>query len=346
MNNPKLIKEVKKKKEHHFITQPNLEIIASPFLDFGIFLELCKFTTIKSVDVATIFTFSKDSVRKGIDSGFTAGEIEDFLKKHSKNELPQLYLEVINECREKYGNIIIGKGGIYLITSNELIMKELKAQKELERYFYKSLSPNVEILNIFDKDIDKLVKILRGKGYMPEMEESEILVNEKQNINFSLKPDEFFILRDTIKIILKLLYEYKLSSDYLNELRSLDDTFWKIESEYGEPSTSSFFREFLEELKNFLNKYKKDKLTDEKKLPEKKEATEKKEIKELIDYAINNRICIIIDYVSKKGEITHRKIEPEKIEYMKVYAYCHLRGEDRIFKLNNIKYAYLTEEFF
>jgi len=252
-DNPRLIEESQQPGEKHIILQPNLEIVAPPLLDYNVYLELCRFADIKSVSTTTIFSISKDSVRRGIDSGLSPVYIKDFLIRHSKNEIPPSYLDIINECKEKYGNIIIGAGGRYLITSNELIMKELRGQKELKKYFYRSLTSTVEILDP-SSDLDKIVKILHDKGYMPEIEESDSGIEESQNINLSLKPDSFFVLRDAVKILLKIIYDRKMPTDYLNQLRILDDKLWNYESVYGEPSTSTFFKDFIDSFLEYKKK--------------------------------------------------------------------------------------------
>ena len=143
-----------------------------------------------------------------------------------------------------------------LIKKQVLKEKANTLWRQLKKYFYRSLTSTVEILDP-SSDLDKIVKILHDKGYMPEIEESDRGMEESQNINLSLKPDSFFVLRDAVKILLKIIYDRKMPTDYLNQLRILDDMFWHYESEYGEPSTSTFFKDFidsfLEYLKNIEN---------------------------------------------------------------------------------------------
>jgi len=252
-DSPQIIKELDQPGESSFIAQPNLEIVSPPSLDFDIFLELCRFADIKTTSTTAIFSFSKDSVRRGIDSGLVPADIIHFLENHSKVKVPQIYMDIVNDCKEKYGKIFIGLGGKYLLTSDELTMKELKAQKEFKDSFIRSLSPVAEIMDP-GCDIEKFVNILHEKGYMPEVEETRMERSEIRDIPFSLKPDDFFVLRDAVKVLLKVIYEHNISKEYLTELRNLDDKFWQLESEYGEPGSSTFFRDFYEELKKIIDR--------------------------------------------------------------------------------------------
>lgn len=66
------------------------------------------------------------------------------------------------------------------------------------------------------------------------------------------------------------------------------------------------------------------------------------ETMKVLNKAIEDEICVEIDYYSlSQGKFTKRKIEPESIERRssKAYlnAFCHLRNEDRVFRVDRIK---------
>jgi predicted DNA-binding transcriptional regulator YafY len=66
--------------------------------------------------------------------------------------------------------------------------------------------------------------------------------------------------------------------------------------------------------------------------------------------AIRRNEIVDIDYVSRTGEHTQRKIEPYVLIYKQniwyVYAYCLKRESFRLFKLGRIRTMRLTEKFF
>lgn len=66
------------------------------------------------------------------------------------------------------------------------------------------------------------------------------------------------------------------------------------------------------------------------------------ETMKVLNKAIEDELCVEINYYSRsQGKFTTRKIEPESIERRSGRAYlnafCHLRNEDRVFRVDRIK---------
>lgn len=58
----------------------------------------------------------------------------------------------------------------------------------------------------------------------------------------------------------------------------------------------------------------------------------------IIEAAIDNKKDLVLEYWSiKRGLFTKRRITPEKITGEELSGFCHLRGENRNFKLTRIK---------
>ena len=58
----------------------------------------------------------------------------------------------------------------------------------------------------------------------------------------------------------------------------------------------------------------------------------------LIEQAIEKGFDVEMDYYTRgRGEFTTRRITPQSLEGDMLYAYCHLRKEDRVFKVSRIK---------
>jgi predicted DNA-binding transcriptional regulator YafY len=49
-------------------------------------------------------------------------------------------------------------------------------------------------------------------------------------------------------------------------------------------------------------------------------------------------------YQNLQGDIRYRRVDPYKMTDKKLYGYCHLRKQERIFNLENILSAQLTDE--
>ncbi len=70
----------------------------------------------------------------------------------------------------------------------------------------------------------------------------------------------------------------------------------------------------------------------------------------LMEQAIEDQETLEIDYISREGERTQRKIQPHLLVYKQniwyVYAYCTMRGEFRLFKLGRMRSVLKTGEKF
>ena len=70
----------------------------------------------------------------------------------------------------------------------------------------------------------------------------------------------------------------------------------------------------------------------------------------LVEECIQNRLVLEIEYHSRAGEKTHRKIEPHVLVFKQsvwyVYAFCHKQRAFRLFRLGRIFSALNTEERF
>ena len=66
--------------------------------------------------------------------------------------------------------------------------------------------------------------------------------------------------------------------------------------------------------------------------------------------SIRTRETLEIDYISRSGEHTKRKIDPHTLVYKQniwyVYAYCHKRKQFRLFKIGRIRTTRKTEQSF
>lgn len=72
-----------------------------------------------------------------------------------------------------------------------------------------------------------------------------------------------------------------------------------------------------------------------------------RETKPLILQALQERRRLIINYyTASTGEMNRRKVDPLSLDGDMLTAYCHLRKAERVFKLNRIESAQLTDERF
>ena len=72
-----------------------------------------------------------------------------------------------------------------------------------------------------------------------------------------------------------------------------------------------------------------------------------RETKPLVLQALQERRRLIINYyTASTGEMNRRTVDPLSLDGDMLTAYCHLRKAERVFKLNRIESAQLTDERF
>jgi hypothetical protein len=73
-----------------FIVQPTHDVIVPPDLKLRTFYHLNEIAAIKSIDVMSILSITRESIRDGLDRGLRAEDILEFLQKGSRTPRPRL----------------------------------------------------------------------------------------------------------------------------------------------------------------------------------------------------------------------------------------------------------------
>ncbi len=79
----------KKFKKHHFVVEPNYEIIVEPDLKPEVLFKLAMIAEPVTIQTVSIFKITKESIYRSFGYGISKKEIFSFLKKHSLHELPE-----------------------------------------------------------------------------------------------------------------------------------------------------------------------------------------------------------------------------------------------------------------
>src|SRR5690606_12633000 len=88
-----------------FIVQPTHEVIVPPDLGLRTFYHLNEIGLVKSIDVMSLLSITKTSLREGLDRGLDGTEIEEFLTRHSRTPIPDSLRILIRDCSEKHGEV-------------------------------------------------------------------------------------------------------------------------------------------------------------------------------------------------------------------------------------------------
>ncbi|MFJ6135895.1 helicase C-terminal domain-containing protein [Kitasatospora sp. NPDC092286] len=154
----------------HVILQPDLTAIApGPLLaPLGQALALC--ADIESKGGATVYRFTPESVRRALDAGRTAADLQVFLEQHSRTPVPQPLTYLIDDVARRHGVLRVGAASSYLRCDDPALLAEVLADRRSVDLRLRLLAPTVLASQAAP---DALLAALRTMGYAPAAESAE-----------------------------------------------------------------------------------------------------------------------------------------------------------------------------
>ncbi|OIV37055.1 DNA-binding protein [Mangrovactinospora gilvigrisea] len=122
---------------------------------------------IESKGGATVYRFTPASVRRGLDAGLTAADIQAFLAGHSATPVPQPLAYLVDDVARRHGLLRVGTAGAYLRCDDDAVLSELLADRRTAGLGLRRLAPTVLAAQAAP---DTLVARLRELGYAPAAE--------------------------------------------------------------------------------------------------------------------------------------------------------------------------------
>jgi hypothetical protein len=181
------------------IVQSNYEIFIPEAFSLAYVLQLTRFTEYHN----TTYKLTHNSISRGLDDGLSRSDIVDFLEEHTRQEIPQNVLFLIEETSGNHGHILVDADLFYLRTANDLLMRELEVQSRISQNFLIPVSNQIMLLKP-DSRLEKMVGEMRKLGYMPRLHSTETADETSGSIGGLLSTQE-------LHQILALLKAYELS---------------------------------------------------------------------------------------------------------------------------------------
>jgi hypothetical protein len=169
-----------------FITiQSDQTAIAPGPLQHELAVEMSQIADIESRGAATVYRFTENSIRRGLDHGKSSTEIIKFLSKISKTSLPQPLEYLIADTARKHGQLRVGAIHCYLRCEDPSVLTEILADKKIDLAL-RQIAPTVLVS---DFDIDEVLNSLRSNGYLPAAESAQgILLTSPHNKRSKNRP--------------------------------------------------------------------------------------------------------------------------------------------------------------
>lgn len=154
----------------HILIQADLTAIAPGPLMIDLALRLAEVADVDSRGGATVYRFTTDSVRRGLDAGHSASELKEFLAEASKTPVPQALDYLIDDVARRFGALRVGSAQIFLRSDDEVAITELLHDSRAASLHLRRIAPTVLVS---DLDPTTVLARLRELGTAPVLEAAD-----------------------------------------------------------------------------------------------------------------------------------------------------------------------------
>ncbi|NPV69441.1 MAG: hypothetical protein HPY55_02190 [Firmicutes bacterium] len=151
--------------ENSFFLQGTFELLVPASVDPSILWTLEHVADLVKPDQMLIYRISRESIYRALSGGMNASAILGFLRRHSKNEIPQNVAYSIEEWSKGYGRVEFVEA-LILHCDTEELCSEIKASKRMQQYIIGEVGPRHLVIN--RQYYREAVEALQSEGYMPK----------------------------------------------------------------------------------------------------------------------------------------------------------------------------------
>jgi hypothetical protein len=251
----------------------------------------------ESRDIASTWRLSPTSVRRALDSGHTAEQLLARLATVADRALPQPIEYLINDAARRHGQLQVRVVSSAVCTSDPALAAEIAAHRKLTELELTRLSSTV-LGSV--KPAKETLRLLRAAGYSP-VQQSRTGQTVVERVAPRRAPDPPPARRSVEPTpAAPDVLARRLVSGTLADPADAPDIAYEHEVKANAKT-----------------------LDDDQ--------------ARLLAHAIEYGCAVRIDYVNASGGYTERVIEPIALFFDAVQAWCHLRGAERVFRLDRIR---------
>ncbi|MFG2474024.1 helicase-associated domain-containing protein [Streptomyces fagopyri] len=154
----------------HVLLQADLTAVAPGPLRRPLADTLGVLADVESKGGATVYRFTPGSVRRALDAGRSASDLQAFLTAHSRTPVPQPLAYLIDDVARRHGHLRIGAASAYVRCDDDAVLNEILADKRSQGLRLRRLAPTVLAAQA---DPAALLEGLRSMGFAPAAESAE-----------------------------------------------------------------------------------------------------------------------------------------------------------------------------
>ena len=151
----------------HVLLQADLTAVAPGPLTSELAHRLALVADVESRGGATVYRFTETSVRRALDAGSSAGDIQAMLTAHSRTPVPQPLAYLVDDVSRRHGRIRVGTVSAYVRCDDEAVLSEILADRRTAQLRLRRLAPTVLASQA---PLDAVLARLRELGHAPAAE--------------------------------------------------------------------------------------------------------------------------------------------------------------------------------
>jgi Helicase conserved C-terminal domain/WYL domain len=165
-----ILEELLPRPVDHVLIQADLTAVAPGPLESGPARTLQLLADVESRGGATVYRFTSASVRRALDSGWSAAEIHEFVGSVSRTPVPQPLTYLVDDTARTFGTVRIGHAEAFLRADDEAALTELLHHPKAASLGLRRIAPTVLVSAT---PIDVLLPRLRELGAAPVVESAD-----------------------------------------------------------------------------------------------------------------------------------------------------------------------------
>ncbi|MEC3978559.1 helicase-associated domain-containing protein [Amycolatopsis sp. H20-H5] len=151
----------------HVLVQADLTVVAPGPLEPELAADMSAVADIESSGHATVYRVTETSVRRALDAGRTAGELQNLFKTRSATPVPQSLSYLIDDVARRHGRLRGGAAESFLRCDDEVLLAEVLRNAVASEYDLRLIAPTVLISSY---PLAEVLDALRGAGFAPAAE--------------------------------------------------------------------------------------------------------------------------------------------------------------------------------
>ncbi|SSC24458.1 Helicase with WYL domain [Klenkia terrae] len=148
----------------HVLAQPDLSLVAPGPLVPELARTLATVADVESSGGATVFRVDEGSIRRALDSGWSASELHDFFARASRTPVPQALDYLVDDVARQHGRLRVGAIESYVRSDDHGLLSQVLSDKRSAPAELRRLAPGVLVSGL---PADEVLAVLRTAGYAP-----------------------------------------------------------------------------------------------------------------------------------------------------------------------------------